>query len=167
VNVIPLNPPRTVGDLMAIEPVLVRADAPLAEAAKLMEGNHISGLPVIEAGLLVGVISQTDLLRARATEHLWANWPGLRVKHLMTSPALTIHRDQTVAIAARKMERHHVHRLVVVADDDETLAIGVLSTSDLVRAMSTVPADELPADLMDAAFEIPATPTTPGDASHD
>ena len=155
-NVVPLNTPRTVGELMAIEPVLVRADAPLAEAAKLMEGNHISGLPVVEAGLLVGVISQTDLLRARATEHLWANWPGLRVKHLMTSPALTIHRDQPVAIAARKMERHHVHRLVVVADDDETLAIGVLSTSDLVRAMSALPVDETP-----ATYEIP------GDASHD
>jgi CBS domain-containing protein len=90
-------------------------------------------------GTLVGVISQTDLLRARATEYLWANWEGLRVKHLMTSPALTVHRDQPLAIAARKMERNHVHRLVVVADNDETFPIGVLSTSDLVRAMSAVP----------------------------
>ena len=82
-------------------------------------------------------ISQTDLLRARATEYLWANWQGLRVRHLMTSPALTVHRDQPITIAARKMERHHVHRLVVVADDDETLPIGVISNSDLVHAMST------------------------------
>ncbi|HEY5628196.1 MAG TPA: CBS domain-containing protein, partial [Candidatus Limnocylindrales bacterium] len=80
--------------------------------------------------------------RARATEYLWANWPGLRVKHLMTSPALTIGRDQPVATAARKMERHHVHRLVVVADDDATRPIGVLSASDLVHAMSAVPADD-------------------------
>ena len=146
-NVVSLNAPRFVGDLMAIEPVLVRADAPLAEAARLMEGHHVSGLPVTDpGGTLVGVISQTDLLRARATEYLWANWPGLRVKHLMTSPALTIHRDQPLSIAARKMERHHVHRLVVVADEDETLPIGVLSTSDLVRAMSFVPGDEAPPD---------------------
>lgn len=158
-NVVSLTAPRLVGDLMALEPVLVRADASLAEAARLMEGHHISGLPVVDGGgTLVGVISQTDLLRARATEYLWANWPGLRVKHLMTSPALTIHRDQPLAIAARKMERHHVHRLVVVADDDETLPIGVISTSDLVRAMSVVPGDELPPDA--------ATPAT-GEASHD
>jgi predicted transcriptional regulator len=129
--------PRLVGELMALEPVLVRADAPLVEAARLMDHHRIAGLPVVDgAGTLVGVISQTDLLRARATEYLWANWQGLRVRHLMTSPALTVHRDQPITIAARKMERHHVHRLVVVADDDETLPIGVISNSDLVHAMS-------------------------------
>jgi CBS domain-containing protein len=129
--------PRLVGDLMALEPVLVRADAALAEAARLMDNHRIAGLPVIDgAGTLVGVISQTDLLRARATEYLWANWKGLRVRHLMTSPALTVHRDQPLTMAARKMERHHVHRLVVVADEDETVPIGVISNSDLVHAMS-------------------------------
>lgn len=133
---------RVVGDLMAIEPVLTRADAPLAEAAVLMEAHHVSGLPVVDAsGSLVGVISQTDLLRARATEYVWANWAELRVRHLMTAPALTIHRDQPLVIAARRMQRHHVHRLVVVADDDETLPIGVISTSDVIRALSALEAD--------------------------
>jgi CBS domain-containing protein len=154
---------RTVGDLMAIDPVVVRADASLAEAARLMEGNHVSGLPVVDgAGSLVGVISQTDLLRARATEYLWANWAGLRVRHLMTSPAITVHRSTPLALAARRMERHHVHRLVVVADEDEGLPIGVLSTSDLVRAMSAVPAADDRAGDSDA--EIPGDPASPGES---
>ncbi|HEY3336787.1 MAG TPA: CBS domain-containing protein [Candidatus Limnocylindrales bacterium] len=141
-NVVSINAPRVVGDLMALEPVVVRADAPLGAAAALLDRHHISGLPVVDpSGTLVGVLSQTDLLRARATEYLWANWAGLRVKHLMTSPALTIHRDQPLAIAARKMERHHVHRLVVVADEDDRLPIGVLATSDLVRAMALLGED--------------------------
>lgn len=136
-NLVSFHAPRVVGDLMAIDPVVVRADATLASAATLMERNHVHGLPVVDgAGTLVGVISQSDLLRARATEYLWANWPGLRVKHLMTAPAITVHRDAALTLAARKMERHHVHRLVVVADEDEALPIGVLSASDLVRAMS-------------------------------
>jgi CBS domain-containing protein len=54
----------------------------------------------------------------------------------MTAPALTIHRTTPLGDAARKMERHHVHRLVVVADDDDRLPIGVISTSDLVHAMT-------------------------------
>lgn len=133
----------TVGDLMAIDPIVVRADAPLAEAARLLERHHISGLPVVDhAGSLVGVLSQTDLLRARATEYLWANWPGLAVRHLMTSPPITIQRSSPVPEAARKMERHHVHRLVVVADSDARLPIGVISISDLVRSMSETPASE-------------------------
>jgi CBS domain-containing protein len=151
VNIVSLNAPRLVGDLMALEPVLIRADAPLSQAATLLETHHISGLPVVDgAGTLVGVISQTDLLRARATEYLWANWTGLRVKHLMTTPPITVHRDQPLAIAARKMERHRVHRLVVVADNDETLPIGVISTSDLVRAMTMVPVDPAPPAPSDA-----------------
>ncbi len=132
----------SVGDVMALEPIIIRADAPLSEAVVLLEKHHIHGLPVVDAtGSLVGVLSQTDLLRARSTEFLWANWPGLAVRHLMTSPALTIHRSTPLADAARKMERHHVHRLVVVADDDECLPIGVLSTTDLVRAMAEETAD--------------------------
>jgi CBS domain-containing protein len=54
----------------------------------------------------------------------------------MTSPPLTIRRSTSLEIAARRMERHHVHRLVVVADDDPVLPIGVISTSDLVRALA-------------------------------
>ena len=141
-NVVSSGGARVVGDLMALEPVVVHADAALALAARMLEQHHVAGLPVVDgAGTLVGVISQTDLLRARATEYLWANWDNLRVKHLMTTPALTVHRDAPISIAARKMERHHVHRLVVVADEDETLPIGVLSTSDLVRAMASVEPD--------------------------
>jgi CBS domain-containing protein len=136
-----LRSPQVVGDLMAAAPVTVPAHAALAEAAQLMETYRISGLPVVDpSGSLVGVVSQTDLLRARATEYLWANWRGLRVQHLMTTPAITVHRATPLALAARRMERHRVHRLVVVADDDDTRPIGILSTSDLVRAMSTVPA---------------------------
>lgn len=129
--------PRTVGDLMAIEPIVIRSDASPSEAVGLMNEYRISGLPVVNhIGQLVGVISQTDLVRARATEYLWANWPGLTVRHLMTSPPVTVRRSTPLTIAARRMERLHIHRLVVVADDDPALPIGVLSTSDLVRSLA-------------------------------
>jgi CBS domain-containing protein len=126
-----------VGDRMALEPIVIRSDASLTEAASLMDHRHIHGLPVVDAsGSLVGVLSQTDLTRARGTEYLWANWPGLAVRHLMTSPAITVHRSTPLAIAARKMERHRIHRLVVVDDLDETIPIGVLSMTDLVHAIA-------------------------------
>ena len=132
--------PTTVGDLMALNPIVVRANAPLSEAADVLDRHHISGVPVVDgAGSLVGVLSQTDLVRARSTEYLWANWPGLAVRHLMTSPAITIHRSTPLTMAAARMEREHIHRLVVVADDDESLPIGILSMTDLVHAIATMP----------------------------
>lgn len=126
-----------VGDRMALEPIVIRSDASLTEAAVLMDRHHIHGLPVVDAsGSLVGVLSQTDLARARGTEYLWANWPGLAVRHLMTSPAITVHRSTPLALAARKMERHRIHRLVVVDDLDETIPIGLLSMTDLIHAIA-------------------------------
>ncbi len=132
----------TVADVMILDLVIVRANAPLDQAAELMDRHHISGLPVVDsAGALVGVVSQTDLVRARSTEYLWANWPGLAVRHLMTTPPITVRRSTPLSVAAARMERHHIHRLVVVADDDETLPIGILSTTDLVHDMARVARD--------------------------
>lgn len=129
--------PTTVGDLMAIEPIVIGANLPLDEAADLLDRHHISGAPVVDgSGSLVGVLTRTDLVRARSTQYLWANWPGLAVRHLMTSPAVTVRRSTPIVLAAARMERHHIHRLVVVADDDATLPIGILSTSDLVHAIA-------------------------------
>jgi CBS domain-containing protein len=139
----------TVGERMAVEPIVIRIDASLTSAAALMDRHHIHGVPVVDgSGSLVGVLSQTDLTRARATEYLWVNWPGLAVRHLMTSPAITVHRSTPLTIAARKMERHRIHRLVVVDDHDESIPIGVLSMSDLVHAIAEelAPAPEVNPD---------------------
>lgn len=132
----PIAHATTVGELMTPNPIAIRADAPLAEAATLLDQHGISGLPVVDAvGAVIGVVSQTDLVRARATEHLWSNWPGLGVRHLMTQPPLTVHASASVGEAAQLMEAHHVHRLIVVGDDERT-PIGIISTTDLVRAIA-------------------------------
>jgi CBS-domain-containing membrane protein len=122
---------------MAIEPIVLGANLPLDEAADVLDRHRISGAPVVDAsGSLVGVLSRTDLVRARSTEYLWANWQGLAVRHLMTTPAVTVQRSTPIVLAAARMERHHIHRLIVVADDDATLPIGILSTTDLVHAIA-------------------------------
>jgi CBS domain-containing protein len=125
----------SVGQLMTQAPVLVREDEPLAAAARLLDTYHVHGLPVVdEIGELVGVVSQTDMLRARTTEHLWAAWRGLKVRHLMSRPALTVPEDASLAEAAARMEENRVHRLVVLASDGVS-PIGIISTGDIVRAM--------------------------------
>lgn len=134
--------PATVSELMTREPIIVRADASLADAARLLDAHRVHGLPVVdETGVLVGVVSQTDLLRARTTEHLWASWRGLKVRHLMSSPALTVSSDASLPEAAARMEENQVHRLVVLASDDVS-PIGIVSTTDIVRAMLKEAGDE-------------------------
>jgi CBS domain-containing protein len=125
----------TVQQVMTPDPITIRFDESLSVAARLLEENEISGVPVVDDnGSLMGVLSESDLVRARATEHLWSRWPGLSVRHLMHTPVLTADRAMTLEEAAVMMERAHVHRLIVVADDQQT-PVGIISTSDIVRAM--------------------------------
>lgn len=157
-----LAAPTTVGELMAIEPIVLGVNLPLDEAAEVLDRHHISGAPVVDAsGSLVGVLSQIDLVRARSTEYLWANWQGLAVRHLMTTPPVTVQRSTPIVLAAARMERHHVHRLVVVADHDETLPIGILSATDLVHAIAETHRQSSP-----KALDAPDAPdAAPGGAS--
>lgn len=123
-----------VADLMSIEPVTIRDDATISDAERLMQRRGVTGLPVVDhGGHLVGVVSQTDLLRAHVVDEHWTRWPGLKVRHLMTSPALTVAADAPISEAASVMEQRHVHRLVVV--DAANRPTGVLSTMDLVRSL--------------------------------
>jgi CBS domain-containing protein len=135
VNAIDPETMPTVGETMSPVPIIVLVDQPLAEVARILEENEIGGVPVVDhGGDLVGMLSQSDLVRARATEHLWSRWPGLTVRHLMHTPVLTADRSMSLQEAAELMERVHIHRLVVVAEDQRT-PIGVISMSDLVRSM--------------------------------
>jgi CBS domain-containing protein len=128
--------PGRVQDLMTRDPLVIDQDAPLADAAQLMDTFEITGLPVIDAdGRLTGVLSQTDVVRAAATQHLWHAWPGLAVRHLMTSPAIWVRGDCALEDAARLMERERVHRVVVVGDDEST-PIGILTLTDFVRLIA-------------------------------
>jgi CBS domain-containing protein len=94
----------TVGELMTWDPILVSADAPLSEVAELLDRFDISGVPIVDwYGHVLGVVSQTDLLRVRATEDLWARWPGLAARHLMSRPALTASSGTPIEEAVARM----------------------------------------------------------------
>jgi len=124
-----------VRDLMSSAPVTVRSDAPLTVAERLMREFAVSGLPVIDLeGALVGVLSRTDLMALAGDPRVEA-WQGRSVAATMTAPGLTVDADDSLADAAARMEEHRVHRLVVV-EPETGHPIGVLSTTDLVRAVA-------------------------------
>lgn len=128
--------PRTVGEAMTRGVLTVSASAPLARAAELMDEHRVHGLAVVDGGgAVVGVLSQTDLLRARVVQHLWMNLKRLAVRHAMSFPVIAITASASLDDAAELMEERQVHRLIVVAPDGVT-PVGVLSVSDLVHVMA-------------------------------
>lgn len=53
----------TAKDFMTLNPITIAPDATVAEAARLMVQHKIGGIPVIDNGKLVGMITETDLCR--------------------------------------------------------------------------------------------------------
>jgi CBS domain-containing protein len=53
----------TLGQIMTHNPVTVRTDTTVSEAAQIMLKRKISGLPVLEDGQLVGIITESDIFR--------------------------------------------------------------------------------------------------------
>ncbi|MFE5589474.1 CBS domain-containing protein [Streptomyces sp. NPDC056549] len=110
-----------VGGLMTDDVVSAVPAASFREVAKVLAEHDISGVPVVdEDDRVVGVVSESDLL---ARDELTA-------RDLMTTPAVTVHAEETVADAARLMVRRGVERLPVV--DEEERLVGIVTRRDLL-----------------------------------
>ena len=123
-----------VADLMTIDPITVAFDAKIEEAEDLMRRHRVTGLPVVdEAGRLIGVISQTDILYldVPAVQALIRHRErGVRVGEVMSAPAVTVDANASVQAAAVRMHEERIHRLVAV--DDHGRPVGVISAMDFV-----------------------------------
>jgi CBS domain-containing protein len=128
-----MNTETVVADFMTIDPVVISPGARIEDAEQMMERYDVTGLPVVdENGSLVGVISQTDLLRGGGDvmSAVRKRYTGLRVADLMSSPAITVDVDTPLVDAARLMRDEKVHRVVAISDAGR--AVGVLSSMDFV-----------------------------------
>ena len=132
------EPQLKVRELMAPSPVTIQAESSLAQVAETLAEYDVSGLPVVDrGGAVIGVISQTDIVRLRGGSMPTSGWHGLLVRDLMTHPAITVPASASLHEAARLMTEHRVHRLVVVAERDGG-PIGVISESDVVREVAAL-----------------------------
>ena len=112
----------------------------------------ISALPVVDDnGVLVGVISRTDLLRAgrvrvqtNGSRKRVLTLPDSKVREFMESTVEVVTPATTLADAARHMGRLHIHRLYVAED---SRLQGVISTQEMMQAVANanvrVPLQEL------------------------
>ena len=125
----------TVGQVMAHNVIACKPQDTVQSAAKLMLENSIKAIAVVENGLATGVISQTDVILARQQ---WPRGDALRlpVRRVMTLGAHTCRPDDLLSEAISTMTARRIHRLVVVEErGGRDVPVGMLSTTDIVRAM--------------------------------
>jgi predicted transcriptional regulator len=137
--------PSIVSDVMTHTVAAVGRRAPFKEIVQLMQDWRISALPVIEGeGRVVGVVSEADLLpKEELRDNPDAAYLQLRqpvdvakaeaatAADLMSSPAVTVRANASLAEAARVMARDGAKRLPVV--NKTGLLEGIVSRADLLK----------------------------------
>lgn len=149
--------PKTVADVMSHNPIVVRPETPLNEAIQILAEKRVSGLPVVnDAGELVGIVSETDLMwqetgvtppayimfldsviflkNPASYERDLHKALGQTVGEVMSRDPVTVSPDKLLKDAAQLMHDRSVHRLPVV--DVNGQVIGILTRGDIVRAMA-------------------------------
>jgi CBS domain-containing protein len=136
-----------VRDSMTKSVVALRPEQSLDDAALELERARVAGGPVVESGVVVGVVTLRDLfkaadvpLHAAATSGPWLRFEhvlaraGKTVGDVMTRRALTVEADQSVAAAAVVMCEGGVNRVPVI--DQEHHVVGILTRDDVVAALA-------------------------------
>jgi CBS domain-containing protein len=151
-----------VKDVMNKNVITCKPDDTLGYLSTLFKENHISGMPVVENGKVVGIVSETDLLRLLKTPEfsgeLWLPSPlevvevPLRslvryeefkksieeaklkpVRSIMKKTVHSISPEDSLEEASTRMVRYKVNRLPVIENGK---LVGIVARSDIIRGLS-------------------------------
>jgi CBS domain-containing protein len=118
--------------------VSVTSKTTLPEAHQLMEDKGIRRLPVIEAGRLLGIVTMSDILSAKASNatslSIWElNYlvSKLTTADVMSKNVITLSEEDSVAEAAKVMMNKKLGGVVVT--DKKNKVIGIITESDIFK----------------------------------
>ena len=140
----------TVEEVMTREVISVTPETSIHQAARMMVSHGVSGLPVVDHGRLVGIISDGDLIlrQTRRPPRPWWNRffqdagrladnyrkaVGTTVGEVMTRSVVSISPVFGIETAAAILINRNIRRLPVVRDGQ---LVGIVSRGDLVRALA-------------------------------
>lgn len=119
---------RPLAVMMSRRILSVGPDAPVIEAARIMQESKVGALPVSEGARFIGIVSETDLVRRVLAVGSDVN--HVRVADVMQAPIITIEIDRSAHEASDLMAERGVRHLAVT---DGGKIVGMLSVRDLLR----------------------------------
>lgn len=152
-------------DIMTKGVITVGPDTPVSEVVSTLLDNRISAVPVVEGDVIVGILSEGDLLRRHeiGTERHRPRWlefgtsetklaaeyvkeHGRRAGDVMTKNVVTVTADTPIAEIADILESRHIKRVPVTSDGK---LVGIVSRANLIQALASGPARTLEAGSAD------------------
>jgi CBS domain-containing protein len=140
-------------DVMTPDVICAGPDTSLAELVRLMLDNDVSGVPIIEDGRVVGIVSEGDLLRRAelgietwplrwlelltSSDRLAADYAkshGRKASEIMTRDVVTVDVAAPITDVAHLLEARHIKRVPVTRDGR---LVGIVTRRNLLQALAT------------------------------
>lgn len=107
-------------------PITLGPDNLVKDARVVMKKYHISGVPITEKGILVGILTNRDLR--------FIDEDSVPIRDVMTSEGLVVAPEGTTAAESRKLlHQHRIEKLPVV--DDENRLLGLITFKDMKKQL--------------------------------
>jgi len=139
-------------DIMTPDVIVAHPDTTLEALVDLMLDHRISGLPIIDDGIIVGIVSESDLLRRAETgtekrrsnllELLsstasssadYVRTHGRKASEIMSTDLITVAPDTPIAEIADILESRRIKRVPVVA---EGKVLGIVTRANIMKALA-------------------------------
>jgi CBS domain-containing protein len=149
-----------VRDVMNPDVVVCSPEDTIGDVARLLKQNNISGLPVVDDGKVVGIVSEGDLLKLlEVPDHsgLWLpspfevfevpireliNWEETKrmlddvgskpVEEIMNKRVYTVSPEDSIEKASTIITKHKINRLPVI---EGGLLVGIVTRGDIIRGL--------------------------------
>jgi len=131
----------TVAEIVEREPVVTTSGATTAAVQALMDLHRLHGLPVVDDGELVGVITVSDIVRTGGASDT------VTVSEAMTPRPVTVTPSTPVSQVLERMASVGIGRIPVVSDVEPTRLVAMFRREDAVRAYHIALGQEIDHDL--------------------
>lgn len=115
-------------DTMTKEVITIKPDHNIKDLRNILKENRISGVPVIDKELMVGIISIEDLIKALAKCEMDA-----KVHEKMTKNVITLYEDEPIINAVRKFNKYDFGRFPIL--NREGKLVGILTQKDIISGL--------------------------------
>jgi len=128
-------------DVMTRNVITVDSNDRLCDVVNIFTSENISGVPVLSNNKFVGLLTESDILRAAGVRKLLEidtigikRLGDMRVEEIMNKYPININENATLSETVNLMNRHEIHRLPVLNEKNQL--VGIVTRMDVIREIS-------------------------------
>jgi len=117
--------------IMTTDPVTIGPGDSVATAMELLESHDIHHLPVVEDGILVGILSSADLMKLHILRERDQALRAIKVRQIMETEPVTLDVFADLFDVASRLSASSFHALPVVESDN--ILVGIVTSTDVIN----------------------------------